>query len=214
MRIARVLLGTTLALTLAMPAAAQGTSAPKGFVGGLGGVTFGTSSTSSAVGGQVGVRISRDLFVIGEIGRIQDVLPSDLADEIEAGIDFLEDQGIPVNISFKAPATYGFGGVRWAQNNGRRISPFVEGGLGFARISGEVSGTIAGIDVSEFLEDELELTDLSSTEVLLAVGGGANISLTPSVSVDAGYRLMHIFTEEDAPNVSMIFAAVKILFGR
>src|SRR5688500_3986807 len=71
MRFGLVLLGTALVMTLAAPAAAQGTSAPKAFVGGLGGLTFGTA-TSSAIAGQVGVRITGDLFVIGEVGRMQD----------------------------------------------------------------------------------------------------------------------------------------------
>jgi opacity protein-like surface antigen len=213
MRLFPVLLGTAMTVTVAVPAAAQGTSAPTAFVGGLGGLTFGTA-TSSAIGGQVGVRIGRDIFVIGEIGRIQDVLPSSIADQIEEGIDFLEEQGVPVNIEFRAPATYGFGGIRWAQSGGGRVSPFVEGGAGFARLTGDVTGTIAGIDVSEFIEDELSLGDLSSTEFLVAVGGGANIGITSGVSVDAGYRFTRIFAEEEAPNTSMIYAAVKILFGR
>ena len=71
---------------------------------------------------------------------------------MRTGIDFLEQQGIPVNLEFSVPAFYGFGGIRWAQS-GRRVNPFVEGGVGFARLTGEVSGTIAGINVDEFLED-------------------------------------------------------------
>ena len=82
MRIRSVLLGTAFLLTTATGAAAQGASSPRAFVGGLGGVTFGTA-TSSAIAGQVGVRISRDLFVIGEIGRMWDVTPSEVSDEIE-----------------------------------------------------------------------------------------------------------------------------------
>jgi hypothetical protein len=219
MRIRSVLLGTAFLLTTATGAAAQGASSPTAFVGGLGGVTFGTA-TSSAIAGQVGVRISRDLFVIGEIGRMWDVTPSEVSDEIETGIDFLEQQGIPVNLEFRVPAFYGFGGIRWAQS-GRRVNPFVEGGVGFARLTGEVSGTIGGVNVDDFLEEfDSELGDFSSNEVLIAFGGGANIRLTPSVSLDAGYRFTHIFVDDpvavDEPtvNTSMVYAAVKILFGR
>ena len=151
MRIRSVLLGTAFLLTTATGAAAQGATSPRAFVGGLGGLTFGTA-TSSAIAGQVGVRISRDLFVIGELGRMWDVTPSEISDQIETGIDFLEQQGIPVNLEFSVPAFYGFGGIRWAQS-GRRVAPFVEGGVGFARLTAEVSGTIAGINVDEFLEE-------------------------------------------------------------
>jgi opacity protein-like surface antigen len=213
MRTGSVLFGTALVMTLAAPAAAQGTSTPRAFVGGLGGMTFGTA-TSSAIAGQVGVRISRDLFVIGEFGRIQDVTPSEIADQIQAGIEFLEDSGFPVELNFSVPAVYGFGGIRWAQS-GRRVAPFVEGGVGFAHLTGEVSGTIAGIDVIDFLEDEFAgLVDFSTNEPLIAFGGGANISLTPNVSVDAGYRFTRIFTDDPKVNTSMVYGAVKILFGR
>ena len=219
MRIRSVLLGTAFLLTTATGAAAQGASSPRAFVGGLGGLTFGTA-TSSAIAGQVGVRVSRDLFVIGEVGRMWDVTPSEVSDEIETGIDFLEQQGIPVNLEFTVPAFYGFGGMRWAQS-GRRVNPFVEGGVGFARLTGEVSGTIGGVNVDDFLEEfDSELGDFSSNEVLIAFGGGANIRLTPTVSLDAGYRFTHIFIDDpvavDEPtvNTSMVYAAVKIRFGR
>jgi hypothetical protein len=213
MRIRSVLLGTAFLLTTATGAAAQGASSPRAFVGGLGGLTFGTA-TSSAIAGQVGVRISRDLFVIGEVGRMWDVTPSEVSDDIETGIDFLEQQGIPVNLEFSVPAFYSFGGIRWAQS-GRRINPFVEGGVGFARLTGEVSGTIGGVNVDDFLEEfDAELGDFATNEVLIAFGGGANISLTPSVSVDAGYRYTHIFVDDPSVNTSMVYAAVKIHFGR
>ncbi len=219
MRIRSVVLGTAFLLTTATGAAAQGASSPSAFGGGLGGLTFGTA-TSAAIAGQVGVRISRDLFVIGEVGRMWDVTPSEVSDEIETGVDFLEQQGIPVNLEFSVPAFYGFGGIRWAQS-GRRVNPFVEGGVGFARLTGEVSGTIGGVNVDEFLEEfDSELGDFSSNEVLIAFGGGANIRLTPTVSLDAGYRYTHIFVDDpgsvDEPtvNTSMVYAAVKILFGR
>jgi hypothetical protein len=219
MRIRSVLLGTAFLLTTATGAAAQGATSPRAFVGGLGGLTFGTA-TSAAIAGQVGVRISRDLFVIGEVGRMWDVTPSEVSDEIETGIDFLEQQGIPVNLEFSVPAFYGFGGIRWA-HSGRRVNPFVEGGVGFGHLTAEVSGTIAGINIDEFLEAELgELVDFSTNELLIAFGGGANFSLTPSVSVDAGYRYTHIFVDDLAVgsdpsvNTSMVYAAVKIHFGR
>jgi opacity protein-like surface antigen len=220
MRIAPFVLASALIVALASPVSAQGTSGSNVFVGGLGGLTFGSTATSSAIGGQVGVRIMPNVFVIGEIGRIQDVLPSEAADFIDEVVEGLEESGIPVSLSFTAPAVYGFGGIRWMQA-GSRFSPFVEGGAGFAHIKADVSGSVGGIDVTDFIEDEFgDLDELTTNEFLIAFGGGVNISLTPKVSVDAGYRFTRIFTESDpvtdtdAPNVSMIYGAVKILFGR
>jgi opacity protein-like surface antigen len=108
---------------------------------------------------------------------------------------------------------YGFGGLRWVQT-GRRIAPFVEGGAGFGHITADVNGTVGGIDITEFIEEELGDLDQSVTEFLIAFGGGVNIGLTPTVSIDAGYRFTRIFTEEDPPNTSMVYGAIKIMFGR
>ncbi|HYN07079.1 MAG TPA: outer membrane beta-barrel protein [Vicinamibacterales bacterium] len=212
MRIVPIVLAGALVIALASPVSAQGTSTSGMFVGGLGGLTFGTA-TSSAIGGQVGVRIMPNVFVIGEFGRIQDVLPAEISDQIQEGVDFLEQQGIPVDIDVKVPALYGFGGLRWAQS-GRRIAPFVEGGAGFAHLTSKISGTVAGVDITEFIEDQIGDLDQSINEFLIAFGGGVNIGLTPTVSADAGYRFTRIFTEDPVVNTSMIYGAIKIMFGR
>jgi opacity protein-like surface antigen len=215
MRIGSVLFGAVMAIGLAAPAAAQDPPGPRMFAGGLAGVTFGTE-TSSAIAGQFGVRVARDLFVIGEFGRMQNVLPDEVADQLPLAEEFLEGiLGLPVNIEIKAPALYGFGGVRWAQS-GRRIAPFAEAGLGFAHLTGDLK--VNGVDIENILEefgaDFGDVSDLSTNEFLLAFGGGVNIGLTPTMSVDAGYRFTRIFTEESAPNTSMVYGAVKFLFGR
>jgi opacity protein-like surface antigen len=215
MRIGSVLFGAVMAIGLAAPAAAQDPPGPRMFAGGLAGVTFGTE-TSSAIAGQFGVRVARDLFVIGEFGRMQNVLPDEVADQLPLAEEFLEGiLGLPVNIEIKAPALYGFGGVRWAQS-GRRIAPFAEAGLGFAHLTGDLK--VNGVDIENILEefgaDFGDVSDLSTNEFLLAFGGGVNIGLTQTMSVDAGYRFTRIFTEESAPNTSMVYGAVKFLFGR
>lgn len=211
--IGSVVVGAVMAIGLAAPAAAQET--PRMFAGGLGGVTFGTE-TSSAIAGQFGVRVARDIFVIGEFGRMQNVLPDEVADQLPLAEEFLEGVlGLPVNIELKAPALYGFGGVRWMQS-GRRIAPFAEAGVGFAHLTGELK--VNGEDIENLLEefgaDFGDVSDLTTNEFLLAFGGGVNIGLTPALSVDAGYRFTRIFTEESAPNTSMVYGAVKFLFGR
>ncbi len=214
MRIGPFLVGAMFVVTLATPVAAQGTASPSAFVGGLGGLTFGSAATSGAVAGQVGFRISRDLFVIGEFGRIADVVPSEVADMIDEFEDQAELEGVSVDLEVKVPAIYGFGGVRWAPSRGK-INPFVEGGVGFAHLKGKIKAIVDGVDITEFVEDEIgDIEGLSTNEFLIAVGGGANIGLTSAVSVDAGYRFTRIFTDDPAVNSSMIYAAVKILLGR
>ena len=117
------------------------------------------------------------------------------------------------------------------QQSGRRIAPFAEAGLGFAHLTGDFK--VNGLDIEDVIEefagdfgDLIDLDDVinrSANEFLLTFGGGVNIGLTRTVSVDAGYRFTRIFTEEftpfldtetPAPNTSMVYGAVKFLFGR
>jgi opacity protein-like surface antigen len=221
MRIGTVVLGAVLAIGLATPAAAQDPPSPRMFAGGLGGVTFGTE-TSSAIAGQVGVRIARDLFVIGEIGRMQNVLPDEVADTLEGLEDLLEVEGVPVEFDLDVPSFYGFGGIRWAPS-GRRVRPFAEGGVGFAHLTLNGTAIVGGVDITDLIEDQFgDITDLSTNEFLLAFGGGVNFALTPAMSVDAGYRFTRIFADDPTgllgdsfnTNVSMVYGAVKFLFGR
>src|SRR5262245_56295700 len=212
MRFATTLSAIGLSVGLTAPVFAQGATEPKAFVGGLAGVTF-VTETSSILGGQVGVRIARHLFVIGEVGRMWDVLPGEIADQIPLAEDFIESElGVRADLDVEVPTFYGFGGIRWAQAR-RRIAPFAEAGAGFAHLSGKIF--IDGVNVTSQAENEIgDLGDLSTNEFLLAFGGGVNIGLTSTVSADAGYRYTVIFTEDPKPNTSVVYGAVKIRLGR
>lgn len=195
---------------VSVPAAAQETW--KGFVGGLGGVTFGTV-TSGAVAGQGGVRVAEGLYVIGEVGYMRNVLPKELRDELDDLVDELEYEfGGPITVDVSVPSLYGFGGLRWSPAAGA-LAPFVEGGVGVGNISLKVDKAEAfGIDFSDELEDELDSEDLNATKFLLALGGGLTARISNAVAADVGFRYTRIATEDPAINSSMVYGAVKIGF--
>jgi hypothetical protein len=193
------LLVAALALVPAS-ALAQGTP---WFVGGLGGITFGTV-TSSAVGAQFGRQIHPSLFVIGEVGRMQNIMPKELDDLLdELAVEF----DVPITFDISAPATYAFGGVRFVQAR-QAVSPFIEGGIGFGRININVGRVL--VDGDDFTSDFREFigSDTSETEMLIAIGGGVHGRLRGALGLDAGYRFTRIGTG-DGVNVSMIYAAIK-----
>ena len=185
--------------------------APAWFVGGLGGVTFGTV-TSATVGGQVGFKIAPNLFVIGEVGRMRNVMPKEIQDELDLFVELLElELGVPITFDVSLPATYGFGGVRWMEP-GRAVSPFVEAGVGVGRITLKVDkATVLGLDISDEIND-VAGADANATELLIAVGGGVTASLGQSAWLDVGYRYTRIAAGDPSINASMLYAAVK--FGR
>lgn len=203
-----------MAAVCASPAAAQDPGV-RGFIGGLGGVTFGTSKSSGMAGVQGGFAIAPEWFVIGEFGRFGDVLPNELADEVDLLETLVElELGVPVSFEVTAPATYGFGGVRWARGMGR-ITPFVEAGIGVAKGTvefGEVR--VGGIDVTDLLNDILEDegVETSATDFLWTLGGGISAALTDTVAADVGYRFTRIATDDPNVNVNTLYGALKILF--
>jgi hypothetical protein len=184
----------------------------RGIIGGLGGITFGTEP-SSVFAAQGGVRIARQLVVFGEVGRMQNVLPDDIQDQIDEFVRTFEaETGVDALLEAKVPAFYGMGGIRWSAD--APIAPFVEGGMGFANLSIDLHAEIDGVDVSDQADDLLEDEDddLDATKFLLAFGGGLNARLAEQVRLDIGYRYTRIFTEDPAVNTSSIFAALKFWF--
>ena len=91
------------------------------FAGGLAGITF-ASETSSVFAGQAGGRVARQLFVFGEFGRMQNVLPEEAQDDLDDATEFLESQlGTTVDLDVRVPAIYGLAGIRWSPED--RIAP-------------------------------------------------------------------------------------------
>jgi opacity protein-like surface antigen len=198
-------LGVILCALTAVPASAQN---ERGFVRGLGGVTFGTAETSTIFGGGGGVNVGRSLQITGELGRISDVLPEDLRDQLDFISALVSLQfGVPVRVDATAPAFYGLGGVRYTMPAGR-IRPFAEAQGGFARITFDIDAEVAGIDASREIEDEANLD--SVTEFLLGLGGGVTLPVTDRVAIDIGYRYGRIFTEDPVViNTNAVYGAVR-----
>jgi opacity protein-like surface antigen len=181
------------------------------FAGGLGGVTF-VTDPGGAIAAQAGARIGSGLFVIGEVGRFSTVMPREIRDLVDEALEAAE---VPVTFEISAPAIYVFGGVRWTRAGGR-TAPFIEGGIGVAHATVKLSRVeILGVDFSalarELIENEIG-GDLSTTNALIAVGGGVTRRIGSSATLDAGYRYTRIQTGEPNPDVSLIYVAVK--FGR
>ena len=199
-----VFLATAALLLVAAPARAQG------FIHGLGGVTFGTE-VGPVFGGGGGIAIGERLQIFGEFGRGRNVLPSELQDELDDLSDFLSDEtGLPVTFDVRIPAFYGMGGARYALSTGR-VRPYLEGALGFARLSFDVvSAEVGGIDLSDLVEEAADMDD--ETKALLMLGGGLNVPVNATFSVDIGYRWNGIFTEDPMIKASEIYGGVRVTF--
>jgi opacity protein-like surface antigen len=206
--LSRLACAGAVVLMAAGPVSAQD---ERGFVRGLGGVTFGNVQTSSIFGGGGGISVGRGFSIVGEFGRIQNVLPNEVADLLDDLELLLEiDSGLDIEVSATAPAFYGAGGIRYAFPTAGRLQPFVEALLGAANVSIDATFVVDGIDFSEELEDEADLE--SETEFLIAFGGGLAFGLSDGVGIDVAYRYHGIQTDDPTVHASAVYVGLRIVF--
>lgn len=154
-------------------------------VQGFGGLTFGTMTSSSTFGGGVSAGLTDNLQVIGEVGRIGDLLPS--------FVDTLLDL-TPYDAHLSA--WYGEGGVRFTAGPHSAVRPYAEATAGFARLSIGLPGV--GGPAGAILNTSLNL--LNQTEPMLGAGGGVLLQSGPIV-VDLGYRYKRIIMGDTLQSV-------------
>jgi opacity protein-like surface antigen len=142
----------------------------------------GSSSFSSGmnIAGQVGVNLTPGFEVIGEVGRIGNVLPS----YTSALFAFS-----PYDI--QASALYAEGGVKALLAPRATVSPYVESTAGVARMNLRIGG-ISATDADLL---NLGLGLVSRTSPLASVGGGVMVR-SGRMTFDVGYRYKKIFARD------------------
>jgi hypothetical protein len=172
----RVLAIMGFVCTLPAAAFAQGSSSIVGF----GGYSLnGFGSHSPSVGGTVTYRLIPELQIVGEVGRIGNVLPT-MSDTVFS----LAETGIGVS------AFYGEAGVRLVAPTGA-LAPYGEATAGFARLD----ITSARLGVAGNLAASLALGLVGHTTPIASVGGGLLGRGGPLV-VDVGYRYKQLFADD------------------
>lgn len=150
------------------------------FAQGFGGLRLGSvASTDLAVGGLVAGSLTPNIQVVGEAGRISNVLPS----TVDTLLVFS-----PIGVGLSS--WYGQGGVRFTSATSG-IRPYAETSAGFARLHTEV----AGFGSRNSLLANAALRFLDRTYPMATVGGGATFESGRFVA-DVGYRYRRIFSDD------------------
>ena len=153
--------------------AQDGTASAVGF-GGMGLNSFSTSQLDFGV--NVGKELTPSVQVIGEVGRINDMLPS-----LSAGLLTLTPYDVRVS-SF-----YGEGGLRLLAAPDSSLNPYVEGTVGIARLTPHVAGFGSAVDALT----STGLSLLRGTDPMVGFGGGVLLRGGPVVA-DLGYRYKQV----------------------
>ena len=167
-RFSRAALTVALSLVVASAAHAQGTGTAQGF----GGYSIGAPNRPApSLGGTVTLALTPNVHVIGEAGRLGNVLPS-LSSNLLAVPDV------------KVSAFYGEGGIRaLAGSATSSFRPYVEGTFGAARL--DISSTRLNGVGNALLDVGTAFIDRTSPT--LGAGGGVLAQAGPIV-FDLGYR--------------------------
>jgi opacity protein-like surface antigen len=215
-----LIIAATIIAATAAPSFAQ---TDRGYITAGGGVAISSDTTSGDVVAEVGWRIAPNLFVFGDVGQFHNLQPSQLQPTVDSAEVMLSANGIAVDGTARVPAFHAIGGLRYAFPTGKGFSPYVLGGIGFARLSPTAeftysSGTLTGFTPTAGDDVTSELTSLgdftppaATTAFMFSLGGGVDVPVAPHLMIDVGYRLSRV--QADTPvNASSIVAGFGYRF--
>jgi opacity protein-like surface antigen len=200
---------TIIAAMFALLIATSSHGQDKGYVQGVGGLTF-QSEISGLFGGEFGANVTRDVQIYGQVGRMINILPKSIQDDLDDAAQALTLlTGDRWQFDGKIPATYFGGGLKLLIPTGARVRPFVIAGVGAATMK----ASIKEIDLGEILDDLIDEGfidegDVRGTEFAFELGGGLSIPVGARMQIDGGYRLMRI----SRVNVSRFVGGVGVRF--
>jgi opacity protein-like surface antigen len=177
----------------------------RGYVEGMAGMSAITGTTTGNATGEIGIRVAPRIVLFGNIGRIRDSQSSSLQTSLNDAIAALATNDLTATGTARVPAWYSMGGARIDLTNRSAITPYVFGGIGFARLTPSArflysSGTtlsgntaITGDDItSEVVSSGLFTTPAATTGLMLRTGGGVQIPLGKYLLGNVGYSVSRI----------------------
>jgi hypothetical protein len=141
----------------------------------------GFASNDASFGGVVTSELTPFIQVVGEGGRIGNILSPMI--DVALGL-------APGDLGFRTSAWYGQGGVR-ISTSGSGVRPYLETQAGIARLQTRVTGLGSG--TAEAITNAA-LQFLDGTSPIATVGGGLTFSAGAFVT-DVGYRYRRIFSD-------------------
>jgi len=171
-------LSGAILLAIVFTTSAAWAQEPHASLQGFGGIGVNSVNTlHPTFGGAIVGDLTPNIQLLGEVGRLGDVLPSRTQTLI--GLT-------PVDVSVSA--FYGSGGVRLSARPAA-VRPYVEASAGIAKLTPQVSGLPSGIP-SVLTNAGLSL--LNRTSPIASLGGGITLQGGP-LFADIGYRHVQVF---------------------
>lgn len=170
----------------------------------VGGLTF-QSETAGLFGAEAGVHVTPNLVIFGQAGRMLDVLPRSVRDDLDDAAGTLQlFTGRLWVFDAKVRATYAGGGAKYIFPLRTRVRPYVAGSIN----SVSYQGSLEERELGDVLEQAIVLgavdeDDVSGTEIGYELGGGVMVP-AGRARFDLGYRLLNV----KGVNISRIVAGL------
>lgn len=161
-------------ISVAVPAASFAQNG--GQIQGFAGLTLRDFNPSSTAGGSVAVRVTDNVQIFAEGGRLSNITWAPLAELINIS-----------PIDARVSANYGEAGIRILMSRNRAVRPYAEASAGFARLNLGLKGL--GDRTDPIVNAALGLFD--TTQPMYGAGAGVLVQGGP-VLLDLGYRVHKI----------------------
>jgi opacity protein-like surface antigen len=198
------LCATLFATSFATAAYAQ---EPRGYVEGNGALSRLTgSNTSAELDGEVGFKVTPNVVLFGNVGNVRDIHWSTLETNVSNTVSALSaSNSLTTTAQARVPTWYSMGGARVQFPNHTGFTPYVFGGVGFARMNPSVrflyqngttpSGNAANVgdDVTADIESNgLFTAPTPTTSLMLRTGGGVQVPISRHLLGNIGYSISRI----------------------
>ena len=208
-----ILSGVASAQTSASPAAQN--EPKRGYAEGVFQSAFG-NVTSQSFGGEVGATVLEGIQIFVDAGHVRDTAPSSLGSGAQAMAGFVSQTNSGVSFRAKQPVSFGIAGVRYVIPTSSQFEPYVMVGGGIARVTKDVSFTVAGTDVTNSLTQYGVVlgSDLAGTETkgMASVGLGVAWPVLQRFVVDLQYRYGRVLTSGKGLNLSRAGIGLGVRF--
>jgi hypothetical protein len=217
----RIHMRNALILTLAIVVWSTAASAQerRGYVEGAAGLTAVTGSTTGNADGEIGVRVAPRVSLFGNMGRVRDMQSSALQNSLNDAVTALAATDLTATATAKTPAWYTLGGARIdLPNRHMAVTPYVFGGLGFARLTPSarflyqsgttLTGNLAatGDDITaDVVSNGLFTAPVAKTGLMLRTGGGLQVPLGKYLLGNVDYSVSRISADKPLHSQDLTF---------
>jgi opacity protein-like surface antigen len=197
------------------PSAARAQAAPSGsthdhgYAVGLAQSSFGNVTTQS-YGGEVGVLVRPRLAIVVDAGLVRNAAPDSLTARAQTIVAGIAAAAGSADARVRVPVGFGVAGISYGVRSAA-AEPYVTAGAGLARVNHDVTFTVPGGDVSQFVTLGRDLAG-TETKPMISAGGGVRLRVWQSVLLDLGYRFGRVFASGEGLTIHRAGVGIGVRF--